>query len=337
MKRVSGMGCVKQVEWDDLNAYEISAQNYTALIVPKLGANVIKLTWQGENGEVCDILRTPKDEKTLINDPYAYGVPVLLPANRVKDGFYEYDGVKYEFVQNYPNKVHIHGVLHTYNWRVDSTISGEEYAVIVLKADTSDETLRKSLPIDLCFTLECRVDKDGLRQRFSIQNKSEKTFPFGLAYHTALNVNFCNSKNDSAVKLHVPISARCVDDPIDRLPSGEVQELDEIEKRIASNSGANPLETCIDALYTGTQGKQVAIIRDEKAGYEMQYSASEVFKYWIIWNKTTTEGFVAVEPQTWCSNAMALENPREHGAFYLKPNDCFSADTQFAIKKINCN
>ncbi len=330
------MGYVKPVEWDNLEAIEFSAQNYTALVVPKLGANVIKLIWQGENGEICDIIRTPKDEKTLVNDPYAYGVPVLLPANRVKDGYYEYDGIKYEFVQNYPNQVHIHGVLHTYNWSVEKTYSGEDYAVVVLKADTQDEVLRKSIPIDLCFKLECRVDKDGLRQRFSVHNKSEKTFPFGLAYHTALNVNFCNSQNTDDVKLHVPISAKCVDDPIDRLPNGEIETLSEIEKFIADENGANPLETCIDSLYTGTNGKRVAILRDANAGYEMHYSASEIFKYWIIWNETTKEGFVAVEPQTWCSNAMALENPHEHGAFYLKPNDDFYADTQFAIKKINC-
>ncbi len=329
------MSYVKKINWNGVEAIEFSAQNYTAVVVPKLGANVIKLTWQKDD-KTFDVLRTPKDEQTLINDPYAYGVPVLLPANRIKDGFYEYDGVKYKFLQNYPNKVHIHGVLHTYKWKIDSTFSGKDYAVVVLKADTQDEVLRKSIPIDVSFTLECRLDKDGLRQRFSGHNKSEKIFPFGLAYHTALNVNFCNNQNGEHVKLHVPISARCVDDPIDRLPNGEVAELSEIEKRIASDDGANPLEKCIDLLYTGTKGKRVAILRDVKSGYEMHYSASEIFKYWIIWNKTTTEGFVAVEPQTWCSNAMALENPAEHGAFYLKPNDNFYADTQFEIKKTNC-
>ena len=75
---------------------------YEALAVPSLGANVLKLTCRHPCGKQIDILRTPSCAQALLNDPYAYGIPVLFPANRIAGGEYSYDGVTYRFPQNYP-------------------------------------------------------------------------------------------------------------------------------------------------------------------------------------------------------------------------------------------
>ena len=112
---------VFHTEWDKRDAIVLRAGRYEALAVPSLGANVLKLTCRHPCGKQIDILRTPSCAQALLHDPYAYGIPVLFPANRIAGGEYSYDGVTYRFPQNYPNGVHIHGVVHNRAWRLAET------------------------------------------------------------------------------------------------------------------------------------------------------------------------------------------------------------------------
>lgn len=228
--------CKKEV-WDGREALSISAAGYSALVVPSLGANVIYLTYTHQKN-IVDILRTPPDSRTLLDDPYAYGIPILLPANRVGGGSYQWDGITYTFPQNYPNGVHIHGVLHGREWPVtDYGIINNKTAWVRLELDTAkDNDLRKHFPVDVVFRLDITLDSQGLLHTFTVCNNSSHAFPVGLAYHTAFRVPFCQDAADT--RLTIPIEARCVDSPADRLPSGETIALDDIEARLASPGGA---------------------------------------------------------------------------------------------------
>ena len=74
---------VFHTEWDKRDAIVLRAGRYEALAVPSLGANVLKLTCRHPCGKQIDILRTPSCAQALLHDPYAYGIPVLFPANRI--------------------------------------------------------------------------------------------------------------------------------------------------------------------------------------------------------------------------------------------------------------
>lgn len=314
---MSMTGCEK-MSWSGRDALRLCAGGYEAIVVPSLGANVVALqTMVGE--QFVDILRTPPDDRALLDDPYAYGIPVLFPANRVAGGAYTWDGVAYQFPKNYPNGVHIHGVLHNREWPVKEYGAQEGSAWVRFTLDTDeDSALREHFPVSMAIHMEIRLDAQGLTHTFAVENKTaDKEIPAGLAYHTAFQVGFCG--NREGVKLHVPLLGRCVDDPIDRLPNGNTQAPDEWEAEIASPMGADPLGKVVDALYTAVPGTCEAILRDEKNGCEVVYHAGADNHYWILWNKTTAEGFIAIEPQTWLSNAMHRPSPREFGAVIVKP------------------
>ena len=74
---------VFHTEWDKRDAIVLRAGRYEALVVPSLGANVLKLTCRHPCGKQIDILRSPSCAQALLHDPYAYGIPVLFPANRI--------------------------------------------------------------------------------------------------------------------------------------------------------------------------------------------------------------------------------------------------------------
>ena len=323
----------EEIIWSGKAAFEFSAGNYGALVVPSLGANVLGL-WYISGSERFEILRTPANAGTLLDNPFVYGIPILFPANRVADGFYEWDGIRYEFPRNSSNNMHIHGVLHNRPWNVTRRWSDSKGVWVRMAPDSEfDGGLKRFFPIDVRIHLDIGLSKDGLVHLFTVENRSKNSFPIGLAYHTAFNVPFSRTSNAQNIRISVPIKARCIDDPVSRLPAGGVQELNELEKRIASPEGGPPMETILDYLYTARLDvPNVAVLRDISTGWEVRYSAINDCRYWIIWNKNAKESFTAIEPQTWMSNAMKQPNPEQFGAVFLPPGRTWTNRTEIAMR-----
>lgn len=317
-------GCWNEMVWDGRPAIRLEAAGYEAVLVPSLGANVIRLCYHGE-GEELDILRSPATAQELLENPYAYGVPILFPANRISGGQYEWEGVRYTFPQNYPNGVHIHGVLHNRAWPLPACTAGEgeARALFTLKTD-EDAALREHFSQPVSIRLELILNENGLLHRFSVENRGSAAFPVGLAYHTALRVPFCTGSG--GVRLHVPLAARCTDDPIDRLPNGGHQPLDDFESRIATEQGAPPLEKRVDYLYTAKTPGGEAVLWDPHCSREVVYLAGAENRYWILWNQNAAEDFISVEPQTWLTNAMNRKDPALDGAIFVPPGETWSGD-----------
>ena len=202
------------------------------------------------------------------DSPYAYGIPVLFPANRIAGGEYSYDGVTYRFPQNYPNGVHIHGVVHNRAWRLAETETCDGEARATFELSTKDPSLRTHFPIDLTLRLKCVLNKNGLLQRFVLCNESDVTMPFGLAYHTAFRVPFVQGGQASDVRLRLPLEGLCADDPVDRLPSGNVRPLSRYESGFTSPAGEDPLKAPLDALY-----KACLLYTSGKAGFAFALAA----------------------------------------------------------------
>lgn len=319
---------VFHTEWDKRDAIVLRAGRYEALAVPSLGANVLKLTCRHPCGKQIDILRTPSCAQALLHDPYAYGIPVLFPANRIAGGEYSYDGVTYRFPQNYPNGVHIHGVVHNRAWRLAGTETCDGEARATFELSTKDPSLRTHFPIDLTLKLKCVLNKNGLLQRFVLCNESDVTMPFGLAYHTAFRVPFVQGGQASDVRLRLPLEGLCADDPVDRLPSGNVRPLSRYEAGFTTPAGEDPLKAPLDALYKATGGSGQAVLHDNASGLEVVYDADAEDLYWIIWNGDTKSGFVAIEPQTWLSNGIHLPHPERHGVLYAPPHTVWQCETR---------
>ena len=316
--------------WSGRAAYRLRAAGYEAILVPSLGANVISL--KAADG-AADILRTPPDDRALLSDPYVYGMPILFPANRVAGGCYSWDGVTYRFPCNFPNDVHIHGVLHNRALPVEDFGADEHRAWCRVALDTdTDESLRQSFPLPMRISLEISLSAEGLAHRFTVENRSDRGIPVGLAYHTAFNVGFCGDEGN--ISLHVPLAARCTDDPVNRLPNGDTQPLDEYESRIASPQGAHPLESVLDYLYTATPDSSDMRMRDSARGLEVVYRAGADDRYWILWNRTAAEGFICVEPQTWLSDAMHRPSPRDLGAIIVEPNQRWTNECQLFLRSV---
>ena len=99
------------------------------------------------------------------------------------------------------------------------------------------------------------------------------------------------------MRLRLPLEGLCADDPVDRLPSGNVRPLSRYEAGFASPAGEDPLKAPLDALYKAPGGSGQAVLHDKASGLEVVYDADAEDLYWIIWNGDAKSGFVAIEPQ----------------------------------------
>ena len=89
----------------------LSAFGYEAEICPERGANLVSLT---KPELKMRSLRTPDSLDDFTNfNPYLWGVPVLLPPNRISGAKFEFEGREYVFPMNEPAIGNfIHGMLH---------------------------------------------------------------------------------------------------------------------------------------------------------------------------------------------------------------------------------
>src|SRR5699024_265600 len=87
---------IRTTDFYGLRAVEFSKGDYTALLVPEVGANLVRLAHVRLGAE---LLRTPAagEIEAFRARPHVYGLPVLFPPNRIADGRYTFGGRTYRF------------------------------------------------------------------------------------------------------------------------------------------------------------------------------------------------------------------------------------------------
>ena len=85
----------------------VKSGDWSADICPRLGGNIIRLTYRGEN-----VFRALEDEAELKINPYLWGAPILMPANRTKEAKFVFEGKEYRLPLNEPRfNCHLHGLV----------------------------------------------------------------------------------------------------------------------------------------------------------------------------------------------------------------------------------
>ncbi|NLA97536.1 MAG: hypothetical protein GX836_04935 [Spirochaetales bacterium] len=80
-----------------ISGYRLFSGGYSAFICAHMGANCIQLT-----KDDVSLLRTPPSREQFAAQQNLYGIPLLFPPNRTKDGRYMFKGREYRFPINEP-------------------------------------------------------------------------------------------------------------------------------------------------------------------------------------------------------------------------------------------
>ena len=121
---------LRAIDFHGLKGVEFSKGEYTALLIPEMGANLVRLCHTGLGAE---ILRTPAADEieTFRRRPQVFGMPLLFPPNRIADGRYEFDGRTYRFPITIEKEHNYHhGILKSQPFAVSKAWETDEETLV---------------------------------------------------------------------------------------------------------------------------------------------------------------------------------------------------------------
>ena len=330
---------IEKISWQGLDAVLMETNVYEAIIVPSMGANLVKL--YNKTLEI-DILRTPKMEEmeTFLDRPQIFGVPLLFPPNRIEDGKYNFAGKEYQYPITIPaqNNYH-HGIIKSQPFTVTSTRFSND--AIEVEACYFSNRINNAIYTDFPHEFVCKIrfilTDNELTHIVSFSNLGTEPMPLGVGYHTPICLPFSKNTEKSDYKLRLSVGKRW--ELTDRnLPTGNLLDLSEEESLLRTEGmvvTGKPIEIALTdkALTENEKNYHGAILTNEKDNISVFYEVDSQFKHWTLWNNGGEVDWACPEPQTWAINAPNLKLPAEvTGMQAVKGGKSWSGTTRFYVK-----
>ena len=301
---------------------------WQAEIVASVNANMISLKHLPDG---LELLRAPGSMAALRAKPEVYGIPALLPPNRIAGGEFSCNGRRYSLPVNEAGRAnHIHGVLLGRPFKIEEAWeqAGNAFAKLSFMFDAHDIAFN-GYPHEFKATLEYSFTAQEVSQRFSLENLSSSPMPFGLGFHTAFRVQ----APDFAAE--IPAGDGQWELAADtRLPTGRlIPWLDGEDFR---QDGGRPVASAPVACHFPLQGTGAVHdlrLRSPSRGLEIVYSFDSAYKHCAVWNDGGGKGFVCIEPMTWMTNAPNIPSlsPLETGLQLLTPGSRWTARSSIKV------
>ena len=321
---------IRSIEWNGLQAIEFAKGDYTALLIPSVGANLVRLA----NTRLgVEILRTPAADEieTFKSRPQIFGLPILFPPNRIADGRYTFEGRTYQYPitiekeQNYH-----HGILKGLPFVVSKIEEDEERIKIECRyySNLFHDAIYRHFPHAFKCKIIFKLSAKGLKQEVTFSNRSETRMPVGVGFHTPICIPFAGGEAaDYAMRVavgeQVELSER-------NLPTGKKLPLSEQFARLRDGglqvTECAPIEAGFTVREIPVDGEPYrgAVVENKRTGVRVFYEVDDKTTYWTIWNNGGTVPYCCPEPQSWETNAPNAADPAAAGFRSVAPGDTFS-------------
>ena len=318
---------IRSCEWHGTQAVEFTKRDYTALLVPSVGANLVRLAHTRLGVEV---LRTPSEREhdEFLRRPHVYGVPILFPPNRIADGRFRFDGREYRFPITRPeeNNYH-HGILKSQPFAVSKAVETPDEVLIETRcySNAASDAIYRDFPHAFKCKITYRLTAEGLEQEVVFFNRSETRMPLGVGFHTPLTIPFAGGTDADyvmrlAVGEEVELDGR-------NLPTGRRLPLSAQFSKLRSEglqvTGCGPIEAGFTLREIDVDGKPFrgALVEHLRTGARTCYEVDEQTTYWTLWNNGGQVPYCCPEPQTWTTNAPNAADPAAEGFRAIDPGE----------------
>ena len=252
------------------NSVTIRCGKWEAEILPEIGANPIRLTYDG-----ADVLRPLPDLDVLKINPFLWGSPILIPANRTDGGRFVFEGKEYRLPLNEAAlNNNLHGMMYTLTFPTEKTAENE--------AVSCYENKGEAYPFPFRLTVTATLTEDAFTRRFAITNTGTGAMPFTFALHTTfveafvrVPLGLAHRRNER----HIPLY---------------YGELTADEQALCD--GLDPHGKRYSGYYT------MAGHTAEIGAFD--WCASDNFDHWILYNNDGEQGYFCIEPQAGRSNGL---------------------------------
>jgi aldose 1-epimerase len=300
-----------------------------AEIVPEIGNNLYRFESGGRQ-----VLTPPASLISLKNDAFAsykYGVPILFPPNRVKNGNFMFKGRMYNLPLNEPDN-HLHGELGSRAWEViDLGVSEEQGAYVTSRFRFADHLeILRYFPHPLSFTVTCRLQDGRLHMDGVIINEGEdEEAPFAFGLHPYFSLPY---ESGEQMILTVPASGEW---PVtnEAFVTG-TPAVTQWSQNL--NEGVNltefpPLHCTLVSL---SEGDRICRIALKDSGYSVAYWFDEQFPFVVLFRPDWSSAF-SLEPYTYVTDAFNLPYvPEITGAKGISPGEEIRFATSMWIEPV---
>lgn len=326
------------IVWRGLNAVEFTKGDYVALVIPSMGANLVRLA----NTRLgVEILRTPGvDEiETFLARPQVFGTPLLFPPNRIADGRYAFDGRVYQYpITNEKEHNYHHGILKSQPFAVSKAYETDSEVLVECRyyANAGNDAIFRDFPHEFKCKVTYRLSAGGLEQEVYFANRSQHPMPVGVGYHTAMRVPFAAGDASDyrmrvAVDEQVELSAR-------NMPTGRRIPLDERFAALREDglqvTGCEAIEAAFTLREIDVDGKPFrgAVVENRRTGVQTRYEVDEQTVFWTIWNNGGQVPYCCPEPQSWATNAPNAPDPAAEGFQAIAPGGSWRMRFRFSAR-----
>lgn len=308
-----------------LDALEMTAGGYRAVVCPALGGNCLRLTHLKTGAE---LLRTPETIEEVRANPNVYGTPLLFPPNRITGGEYLFEGRHYQFPMNetaWGN--HIHGFLSRTPFEMIHSEADGEAARIIMRFSATAEKPYLAFPHAFRIILTLTLDADGLHHEVQVLNDSTENMPVGLGFHTTLNAPFLPNGREEDCQFRLGAGREwLLDEHV--IPNGRTRETSLLQKALTS-CGMTPCQQSLSQLF---EQKGAARLTDRASGRTIEYTVDENFRFWMVHNGNGRRRFLCPEPQSWMNDAPNRPfAPQQTGFRWLSPGESLLAHTRLRL------
>ena len=318
---------LRSIDYHGLRAVEFSKGDYQALLIPGMGANLVRLA----NVRLgVEILRTPAADEieTFRTRPHLFGLPVLFPPNRIADGHYTFEGRTYRYPITIPEECNYHhGILKSEAFMVSKARETDEEAMVECRyyANAGNDAVYRHFPHEFKCKITYWLTPEGLEQEVMFSNRSKTRMPLGVGVHTALRIPFAGGSGAdyrlrAAVGEEIELDGR-------RLPTGRKLPLSEQFAKLRNEglrvTGCGPIEASFTLREIEVDGKPYrgAVAEDVRTGVRTFYEVDEQTTCWTLWNNGGQVPYCCPEPQTWTTNAPNLADPAAEGFRSVFPGE----------------
>jgi aldose 1-epimerase len=224
---------------------------------------------------------------------------LLIPwPNRIADGSYTFDGVRYQLALTEPEHSNaIHGLVRDAGWSVADRAADR----VLLEHDLRPQP---GYPFTLSLSVEYALSDSGLSVRTTARNVGSDACPYGCGQHPYLTLG---TATVDAIELQAP-GRRFLTSDARGLPTGSEPvagtEYDFLTRRTI---GRTKLDNAVTDLERGDDGRALVRLHDPGSGDALTLWVDESYGYLMLFTGDTRPDVnrrsLAVEPMTCPPNA----------------------------------
>lgn len=321
---------LRAIDFHGLKGVEFSKGEYTALLIPEMGANLVRLANTRLGAE---ILRTPGpgEIETFRSRPQVFGLPILFPPNRIADGRYVFEGRTYQYPITIEREGNYHhGVLKSEAFLVSKARETDREVMIECRyyANAGNDAVYRDFPHEFKCKIVYRLTAGGLEQEVMFANRSKEPMPVGVGFHTPMRIPFAGGAAGdyvmrAAIGEQVELSGR-------NIPTGRKLPLSEKFARLRGAglqvTDCDPIEAAFTVREIEVDGKPFrgALVENLRTGVRTCYEVDGQTTCWTIWNNGGKVPYCCPEPQSWTTNAPNMPDPEAEGFRSIAPGGTWS-------------